>query len=78
MYVGYSANGIRRLAGHHVLPTDYTDADYVEMYPCGSRLEALNLECEMIAKLKPALNMAKPKRVTPEILLRRPLRRKRT
>lgn len=56
MYIGTSINGVRRLSGHHVLPTEYTDADYVELFPCSCREEARELEAQMIRELKPQLN----------------------
>lgn len=38
MYVGSSSRGIRRLSiGHHALPLEFTEDDYVEVYACSSQ-----------------------------------------
>lgn len=61
MYVGSSTNGVRRLAGHHALPFDYEDDDYIEFYPCTQREHALSLELCLIRELQPLLNVASVK-----------------
>lgn len=61
MYVGSSANGVRRLSGHHALPLEYADDDYIELYPCTSMEDAWHFEADLINSLKPLLNKNIPK-----------------
>ena len=56
MYVGSSMNGVRRFAGHHVLPFKFLDEDYIELIPCSSRWEARDLERRLIRELHPKHN----------------------
>lgn len=56
MYVGRSANGIRRLGNHGVLPTEFTDDDLVEIFLCRDELSAGLMEHDFIATLHPKLN----------------------
>jgi hypothetical protein len=37
--------------------TKALERGYIELYPCGSRAEALALEAEVIARLDPSLNV---------------------
>lgn len=56
MYVGMSEVGVRRFASHHVLPREFTDDDYIEIYPCACKDTARNLEATFIEQLKPKCN----------------------
>ncbi len=60
MYVGSSVNGIRRLSGHHVLPAEYKDEDYIELFPCPSQEDAMRLEARLINELSPEFNKKIP------------------
>lgn len=57
LYVGASTNGIRRFAGHHVLPTTYTKDDRIELFLCKSKLDALAMEQHFINMFQPKLNI---------------------
>lgn len=73
MYVGASAIGVRRFAGHHALPSEYAEEDYIELFLCRSREEAADLEAQMIRELKPQLNKHIPIEKLPLINTRKPM-----
>lgn len=60
MYVGQSWKGIRRFAGHHVLPDKFHPEDYIEVYPCYPGESPSLLEDYLIRLLKPRLNKNVP------------------
>ena len=63
LYVGASRGLIERAAGaHHHQRRAVSGADKVYLFPCATWKDALKLEAELIARLRPSINGRRPVR----------------